>query len=82
VPRWVILSLHDQRRLRTGDVYDILYSDTGADSWVDESLTDPTLRAWIDIFHNSVVRRVKHFSGYLVTANWSGGMGGMGDASY
>ena len=57
----------------------ILYcSDAG---WVDESLIDPTLRAWLDPLHNSVVRRIKHFSGYMVAAANSD-MGGFGDASY
>jgi hypothetical protein len=76
--RWVILSLHDHRRIHDLDAYSILYD--GPNGWVDESLTDATLRAWIDPLHNSVVRRVKHFSGYMVAAAY--GMGGMGDASY
>jgi len=77
---WVILSLHDRQRLNQSDVYTVLYDAAGSEGWVDESLTDPTLHAWLDIFHNSVVRRVKHFSGYLLNGNW--GMGGMDDASY
>ena len=31
---------------------------------VDESLTDSTLRSFVDIDHDIVFRRVKHFSGY------------------
>ena len=49
---------------------------------VEEMVSDPTLRAWLDSQHNSVVRRVKHFSGYLVTAAYASGRGGIGDASY
>jgi hypothetical protein len=80
VSRWVILSLHDRQRIHALDDYKILY-DAGAGGWIDESLTDPTLRAWIDPLHNSIVRRVKHFSGYMVAAGVEG-RGGMGDASY
>ena len=82
--RWVILSLHSQKRLHDLDAYSILYS-TGNNTWVDEALTDPTLRAWLDPLHNSVVRRVKHFSGYMIAGGVTGydsGLGGIGDASY
>ena len=79
--RWVILSLHSQRKLHDLDAYSILY-DAGGNDWIDESLTDPTLRARLDPLHNSVYRRVKHFSGYMVAAGLGGGMGGLGDASY
>jgi hypothetical protein len=81
VSRWVVLSLRDNRRISAADVYSILYNGTGTNGWVDESLTDPTLRAWIDPLRNAVVRRVKHFSGYMVAAANAGGMGGM-DATY
>jgi hypothetical protein len=76
--RWVVLSLHSQKRLHDLDAYNILYN-AGNNSWVDESLTDPTLRAWLDPLHNSVVRRVKHFSGYMIAGGYTGGLG---DASY
>ena len=79
--RWVILSLHSQKRLHDVDPYNILY-DAGDNTWVDESLTDATLRAWLDPLHNSVVRRVKHFSGYMIAGGMTTGLGGVGDASY
>jgi len=79
VSRWVILSLHPNRKLHEADTYDILYSWNGG--WIDEALIDPTLKAWLDPLHNSIYRRVKHFSGYMVAAAFSD-MGGMGDASY
>jgi hypothetical protein len=75
VSRWVILSLHAQKQLQDLSAYTILYS-SGENTWVDESLADPTLLAWLDKPHNSVVRRVKHFSGYMVAAAYNG-MGGM-----
>ena len=83
VSRWVILSLHDHKRIHELDNYRILYDAGGSRAWIDESLTDKTLRAWIDPLHNSVVRRVKHFSGYMVAAGaMESGLGGIGDASY
>jgi hypothetical protein len=80
--RWVILSLHYHRRIRAVDSYCILYKGKDSAGWVDESLTDPTLKAWIDPLHNSVVRRVKHFSGYMVAAAYASDLGGFSDASY
>ena len=80
VSRWVILSLHSQQRLHELSAYSILYC-LGGGSYIDESLTDRTLRAWLDPLHNSVVRRVKHFSGYMVAGALTGGVGGL-DASY
>src|SRR5438045_4773707 len=78
--RWVVLSLHGARKLHALSVYKIL-SNCSTTIWVDESLTDPTLHAWLDPQRNSLVRRVKHFSGYMVAAAYSD-LGGMGDASY
>ncbi|HEY2378405.1 MAG TPA: hypothetical protein VGH98_20670 [Gemmatimonadaceae bacterium] len=80
VYRWVVLSLYTDRQLHTSGAYSILY-DAGDDGYVDESIADPTLRAWLDPLHNTVYRRVKHFSGYMVAAAYSG-FGGIGDASY
>jgi hypothetical protein len=80
--RWVILSLHSNRKLQNVDAYTILYDAGGSLGWVDESLTDPTLHAWINPFTNSVSRRIKHFSGYMLASGYSTGLGGLGDASY
>jgi hypothetical protein len=77
--RWVILSLHDHKRLDPTQTYSILYG-TDDGRFIDESLTDPTLRAWVDPLHNSVVRRIKHFTGYWLAAGY--GLGGFDDASY
>jgi len=78
IARWVILSLHDHKRIRELGDYNILYDAGGSLGLIDESLTDKTLRAWIDPVHNSVFRRVKHFSGYMVAA----GMMDMGLGGY
>ena len=83
VTRWVILSLHDHKGIHELSDYKILSDAGGSLGWIDESLSDRTLRAWIDPLHNSVVRRVKHFSGYMVAAGaMDGGLGGVGYASY
>ena len=77
VTQWVILSLHGNKKLKDLEPYSILYnSDAG--TWIDESLADPTLQSWVDQQHNSVVRRVKHFSGYMVAAAYSS-RGGVSD---
>ena len=36
--------------------------------WIDESITDATLETRADGRNGRVYRRIKHFSGYLVTA--------------
>jgi hypothetical protein len=78
--RWVILSLHDQKKVHSVNDYTILYDAGGSIGWVNEELTDPTLHAWVDPFTNSVSRRVKHFSGYMLASGYT--TGGLGDASY
>ena len=82
VSRWVILSLHDSKNVHSTDDYSILYDAGGSIGWVDEELTDPTLHAWPNYLTNSVSRRIKHFSGYMLASGFSGGMGGISDASY
>lgn len=41
------------------------------DESVDESVTDPTLKSYVDLENDIVFRRVKHFSGYLVTDSYA-----------
>jgi hypothetical protein len=78
--KWVWLYLHSQKKLQDLAAYTILYN-SDSNGWIDESLTDPTLSAYLDSQHNAVYRRVKHFSGYMVAAAYSS-LGGTGDASY
>lgn len=80
--RWVVLSLHDQKRLHDVNDYNILYYGGDDRGWVNELLTDPTLQAWIDRPTNSVSRRIKHFSGYMLAAGFSDGFGGDSYAAY
>ena len=63
---WVILGLKVQGNLNDQLGYGILYRPTGSSQWIDESASDPSLRAWRS-FGNVVARRLKHFSGYNVS---------------
>ena len=58
----------------------ILWYDAAAGKWIDESQSDPTLKARAES-GNLVTRRLKHFSGYLLwvglgSYNVTSGMGG------
>jgi hypothetical protein len=67
--KWVTLTMKDQYllNLQLGQSPVIAWRDSGG-NWVDESLTDATLRTITDWLIGSVSRRIKHFSGYMVTA--------------
>lgn len=70
--RYTILSMRDNGgKLDPVLDYNILWWSGTA--WVDESLTDSTLKAWTERQANYVNRRVKHLSGYAVTARSSDG---------
>lgn len=78
--QWVIVSIKDRQMVSMTSSYSILYQ-VGDDSFVDESLSDPTLKAYIDWSNNTIYRRLKHFSGYMIQAG-STTDGGLLDASY
>jgi hypothetical protein len=70
--RWVVLSLKDRDdalALARRD-YKILWYDDGR--WVDESVDDPTMRTTADPRTGLISRRLKHFSGYMVSAGRDG----------
>ena len=73
---WVILAIYDRKPLESED-YRILW-ETKSGKLIDEAATDPTLRAYVDRRDNTVYRRIKHFSGYLVSA----GFGGLEDGGF
>jgi hypothetical protein len=62
--QWVYMSLREPQIDETLK-YNILWWNPLA-GWVDESLTDPSVRTTVD--KPFITRRVKHFSGYSVTA--------------
>jgi hypothetical protein len=66
---WVILTLQESVRLNSNLSYAIRWLAPDG-TWIDESLADPSMRAWTDRSGNKVSRRIKHFSGYNVTAGF------------
>ena len=66
---WVKLSLKDSKDIDPRLYYTILWFDRDLKAWVDESATDPTLKAKLNPSGNLVTRRLKHFSEYAL---WSG----------
>jgi hypothetical protein len=78
--QWVKLSLRAPKEIDPTLKYAILWYDAEARRWVDESLTDPTLKARLES-GNLVTRRLKHFSDWalwvgLSTYNVTSGLGG------
>ena len=67
--KWVMLTLKDRyaSSAQRGQSLVITWRDPSG-NWIDESLTDPTLVTTVDPASGSVSRRIKHFSGYLVSA--------------
>jgi hypothetical protein len=79
--RWVKLSLKDSRGIDPSYYYAILWYDKQLGQWVDESKTDPTLKAHPNQSGNLVTRRLKHFSDWalwvgLGSYNVTSGLGG------
>ena len=70
--RWVILSMREWEGIDSKGAYSILWQRPFDGLWVDEGAEDPTMASWIDPTTNSVSRRIKHFSGYNVTAGFIG----------
>jgi hypothetical protein len=67
--RWVFLWAKHSRNIDPTAYYAILWYDPEAAQWVDESISDPSLRALVDSSGMIVSRRLKHFSRYAV---WEG----------
>jgi hypothetical protein len=81
--RWVNLWLKDSKGIDPDLYYTILWYDAEAGHLVDESQTDPSLRARTYQSGNLVARRLKHFSEYslwvgLGSYNVTSGLGGDG----
>jgi hypothetical protein len=64
--RWVNLTLRDTKGIDSQLYYAILWFDTASGQWVDESVSDATLRTRTHQSGNLVVRRLKHFSDYFL----------------
>ena len=66
---WVWLYMYTPSAAGAADVsqFNILYAATLGGALVDESLSDASLRTYVDSRSGISLRRVKHFSGYAVS---------------
>jgi hypothetical protein len=67
--RWVFLWAKHSKNIDPAAYYAILWYDPELLEWVDESVSDPSLRAQVDRRGMVVSRRLKHFSRFRV---WGG----------
>lgn len=66
---YVVLTLKDSYSVSSTGGYSILWQRPSDSLWVDEGSFDSTELAAIDPTGNTVSRRIKHFSGYNVSAS-------------
>ena len=69
--RYVRLFLKDFDALDPARIMPIVWERPSDGKWVDESLMDPSLGTYQDERGDRVSRRLKHFSGYMITASES-----------
>lgn len=77
---WVMLSFNDSWA-SLNLLSNIMYCPTPNSACMNEALTDPSLVTSHDPITGNVMRRVKHFSGYNVTAGGDSSSDGGGDLS-
>jgi hypothetical protein len=68
--QWVWMYMRTEA-VERGESLTILWSPEFGLPGIDESLTDPTLRTYVNPWLDVAYRRIKHFSGYNVTAGRS-----------
>lgn len=66
---YVVLTLKDSYAVTSTGGYSILWQRPSDGLWVDEGAVDASEQAVIDTTGNTVSRRIKHFSGYNVSAS-------------
>lgn len=66
----VTLALNVEKMPTGTSTFSVLYCATLDAICIDESLQDPTLVARYDPERQTLFRRIKHFSGYLVAERW------------
>src|SRR5690348_3180091 len=66
--QYVRITMKDYYDLDPSASYPIFWLRASDSTWVDESTSDPSEQATIDLNGNKVSRRLKHFSGYLLGA--------------
>ena len=67
--RWVWMVMYTPDAKGTGgdlSNFNILWTSSLGAPGIDETATDPTLRTYVDTFSGISLRRIKHFSGYMV----------------
>ena len=75
--QYVTLAMKDYYDLDTSLHYSIFWYRPSDGMWVDESANDPSMGTFTDLNGNRISRRLKHFSGYLISGGevcdaWSG----------
>lgn len=68
---WVWIYMHTPAATQPGASLNILWSPAIGVPGIDESLSDPTLRTYVNASLGYAYRRIKHFSGYNVTSGRS-----------
>lgn len=68
---WVTLQFRDQTASDStlAELLNVLWVPPGGAEPIDERATDPTLRTYVNTRSGTIIRRIKHFSGYLVVAD-------------
>lgn len=66
---YVVLTLKDGYAVQANGGYSILWQRPSDGLWVDEGAVDASEQAQLDFGNNTVSRRIKHFSGYNVSAS-------------
>jgi hypothetical protein len=67
--RWVWMAMYTPSAIgATGDLsgFNVLWASKIGGTTVDETLQDPSLRTYVDTWSGISMRRIKHFSGYMV----------------
>jgi hypothetical protein len=64
--RWVWLYMYTPSAINATDLakYNILFVQSLGGAGIDESISDPTLRTYVDTRTGTSMRRIKHFTGY------------------
>jgi len=73
VDNWVVLSLSERSAARADGKFSILWRNPEG-IWEDEATRDSTMATFVDRGGRRVSRRIKHFSGYNVTAGFADGV--------
>jgi hypothetical protein len=72
--RWVWMIMYTPEAVgATGDLsrFSILYTPSLGAAAVNDAATDPTMRTYVDTRSGMAMRRIKHFSGYVVNSGFA-----------